>query len=60
MPFDPSDPAFKEAVKEGIREWLDGMFISLGKWTAMGLAAAALAGLVYLAITGRGFKYVGK
>lgn len=53
--FDPHDPAIKEALKEAITEWLNDKFIMLGKWTLGGLAAAAFAGLVYLAILGLGW-----
>lgn len=42
----------KEAVKEALREWLDEKFAELGKWTFTGLAAAAFAGAVYLAVAG--------
>lgn len=53
--FDAGDPAIKEALKEAITEWLNDKFIMLGKWTLGGLAAAAFAGLVYLAILGLGW-----
>lgn len=53
--FDPKDPNIKQAFKEGINEWLDGKFAQFGKWTLGGLAAAALAGLVYLALVGLGW-----
>lgn len=38
---------FKEAVKEAIKEWLDEKFTQFGKYSAKGLAASALAGLIY-------------
>lgn len=53
--FDPRDPRVKEALKEGINEWLDAKFAALGKWSVGALAAAALAGLVYLALAGLGW-----
>lgn len=50
------DPeALKQAMKEGLREWLDAKFAAFGKWSLMGLGAAALAGLVYLALAGAGW-----
>jgi hypothetical protein len=45
----------KEAVKEALKEWLNEQFASFGKWTFMGLLAAAFVGLVYLALTGQGW-----
>lgn len=45
----------KEAIKEGLREWLDDKFMMFGKWSAAGLLAAAFAGLVYLALIGAGW-----
>lgn len=48
-------PMDKDIVKEAIKEWLDEQFITLGKWTAKGIAAMVLAGLVYLAVKGYGW-----
>lgn len=45
----------KEAVKEALKEWLNDQFAAFGKWTFNGLLAAALVGLVYLALTGAGW-----
>lgn len=53
--FDPRDPTVKDALKEGINEWLDTKFAQFGKWTLGGLMAAGLAGLVYLALIGLGW-----
>jgi hypothetical protein len=47
--------ALKAALKEGLREWLDEKFANFGKWSLGGLAAAAMAGLVYLAMSGAGW-----
>ncbi|MFZ6767526.1 hypothetical protein ACO0LM_10605 [Undibacterium sp. Di26W] len=47
--------AEKEAIKEALQEWLDKQFALFGKWTLAGLAAAGLAGLVYLALMGQGW-----
>jgi len=38
----------KEAVKEGLQEWLDKKFMEFGKWSFKGIAAMALVGLVYI------------
>lgn len=35
----------KEAFKEGAQEWLDDKFMTFGKWSATGIAAAALVAL---------------
>ena len=51
--IDPND--LKQALKEGLREWLDEKFAAFGKWSLGGLAALALAGLVYLAMVGAGW-----
>ena len=53
--FNPNDPSVKQALKEGVDEWLEAKFAQFGKWTLSGLAAAALAGLVYLALVGLGW-----
>jgi len=42
----------KEAVKEGIKEWLNDQFATFGKWSFMALMSAAFAGLIYLALVG--------
>lgn len=54
--FDPRDPAIKAALKEALREWLDDMFATFGRWTLTGLAVAAFGGMVYLALVGAGWK----
>ncbi len=45
----------KEAVKEALKEWLDEAFATFGRWTFYGLFALAFAGLVYLALIGKGW-----
>lgn len=57
MPIDPKNDAIKEALKEGLREWLDDMFAEFGKWTMRGIAAIALAGLVWLFLTSSGWTH---
>lgn len=50
------DPdAQKRAIKEAINEWLNEKFAEFGRWTFYGLAAAAFAGAVYLALHGQGW-----
>lgn len=50
--FDLRNDGVKQALKEGIREWLDDAFAEFGKWTLKGILAAALAGLTWLAVQG--------
>jgi len=45
----------KEIVKEALKEWLDEKFATFGKWTATGLAAVMLAGLMYLWLNTNGW-----
>lgn len=53
------DPdAQKRAIKEAINEWLDEKFAEFGRWTFYGLAAAAFAGAIYLALRGQGWSKV--
>lgn len=42
---------FKDAVKEAVSEWLDRQFLLFGKWSAIGIAAAAFALFVKLLIS---------
>lgn len=52
----PLDPELqKQAVKEALHEWLDEAFAAFGKWTFMGLMAAAFTGLIYLMLVGMGW-----
>ena len=44
----------KEIIKNALKEWLDEQFAIFGKWTLTGLSAAALTGLVYLALVSAG------
>ncbi|MGE6494500.1 hypothetical protein [Cupriavidus metallidurans] len=57
MPEEIKDSVmFKEAVKEGIQEWLNAQFTAFGRWTFYGLLSLAMGGLVYFALTGLGWK----
>lgn len=40
----------KAVMKEAVNEWLEEKFAVLGKWTLSGIAALALALLVYTLI----------
>ena len=57
MPIDPNSQAVKDALKEGLQEWLDGIFSEFGKWTMRGIAAMVIAGFVYLALLANGWKH---
>lgn len=51
MPEDiKSDPAFKQAVKEAIDEWLTKQFATFGRWTFLGLCSVGLSAFVYLVL----------
>lgn len=45
----------KRIVKEAIQEWLDGKFAEFGRWSLMGIAAAALGALAYWVLTSQGW-----
>lgn len=57
MPLDPQNEAMKQALKEGLREWLDDQFAEFGKWTMRAAVAALLAGVVWLALVSNGWKH---
>ena len=44
----PNPEETKEAMKEGLQEWLDKKFMEFGKWRLKGITAMVLVGLVYL------------
>jgi hypothetical protein len=45
----------KQAMKEGLQEWLDKKFMEFGKWSLKGITAMALVGLVYLWASSHGW-----
>ena len=53
--LNPHDEDIKQALKEAMKEWLDEMFSTFGRWSLTGLAAAGMAGIVYLALVGAGW-----
>jgi hypothetical protein len=48
-----SEDQIKEALKDGLKEWLDDQYASLGKW----LVGAVLVGVVYLLVKFGGFPH---
>jgi len=50
-----NDDDIKKAMKEALKEWLDGKFAAFGKWSAAGLAAAGLVALVYFILSINGW-----
>lgn len=45
----------KEALKEGIKEWMDEKYAALGMWTAASMAALAVAALTWLVLRANGW-----
>ena len=43
---------WKILIKEALKEWLDGVFTTFGKWSMTGILAAAMMGAIYLALVG--------
>ena len=58
LPNNIDPDAAKKAIKEAINEWLNEKFAEFGRWTFYGMAAAAFAGAVYLALRGQGWSKV--
>ncbi|MFP3564675.1 hypothetical protein [Paraburkholderia sp. SIMBA_030] len=50
-----SQEEVKKALKEGLTEWLDKQFATLGKWTLGGIASLGLAALAYAFFQTKGF-----
>lgn len=50
-----SDQDTKDALKEALKEWLDEKFATFGKWSAAGIAAAALGALAYFMLSMNGW-----
>ena len=46
----------KQAIKEGLQEWLNDKFSEFGKLSLKCMAAILLAALVYLWATSQGWK----
>lgn len=45
----------REAVKEGIKEWMTENFTAFGRFTFYGLLIGAFGGMVYLVMVGLGW-----
>ena len=41
----------KDALKEGLKEWMDEKFTAVGKWTVRAALIVAFGGLVYFVLT---------
>lgn len=48
----------KEAIKEGLREWLDEKYAAFGRWTFRGLMALTFSALVWLIALSQGWHKV--
>jgi len=57
MPIDPNSKAVKEALKEGLQEWLNDQMAEFGKWSLRTLLALFVAGIVWLALVSSGWKH---
>lgn len=47
----------KKIMKAAIKEWMDERFAAFGKWTATGLAVAALGVLTWLIVQMNGIPW---
>lgn len=57
MPLDPNSKAVKDALKEGLQEWLNDQMAEFGKWSLRTLLALLIAGVVWLALVSSGWKH---
>lgn len=48
----------KEAIKEGIKEWLDEVYKKFGRWTLQTVGALALAALIYFMLKMNGWTKI--
>lgn len=55
-PLPMTQTEMREAVREGIRDFLDEKFREFGKWSLGGLAAMGLAAIIYLILFAYGWK----
>lgn len=53
---DLSSAEVKAAMKEALKEWLDGKFSELGVWTFRAFAAALLGAVVFFMLTMSGWQ----
>jgi len=52
---DDKEEILKQALKEALKEWLDGQFAQFGKWSFAAFASAGLAALIYFILTTNGW-----
>lgn len=52
----PSPEETKQAIKEGLQEWLNDKFSEFGKFSIRSIFALMLVALVYLWATSQGWK----
>lgn len=52
----PNPEETKQAIKEGLQDWLNEKFSEFGKFSLRGIFALMLVGLVYLWATSQGWK----
>lgn len=45
----------KDALKEALHEWLDDKFAQFGRWSLLGIGAAALFAMAYLILKSQGW-----
>ncbi len=48
----------KQAMKDGLKEWLDEKWSDFGKWSAIGIGASALGVLAYVILIANGWHKV--
>lgn len=51
-----SEDDIKTALKAALKEWLRDQMAEVGLWTVRGIAAAMLAGFIYLALAKSGWR----
>ena len=49
----------KAVIKEALKEWMDEKFAAFGRWSIIGIAAAALFALMYFILAVKGWKFPG-
>jgi hypothetical protein len=49
----------KAVIKEALKEWMDEKFAAFGRWSIIGIGAAALFALMYFILAVKGWKFSG-
>lgn len=52
------EEAIRKGIKDGLKEWLDATYATVGRWTLRGIAALLFAAFIYLIIKTNGFGAV--